>query len=247
MTTVNDFKPGDRVRFTGNHSGIFRNSLRVGKVGTVNRFDRGASTVLVNWDDKTSGATGHYPTNLEKVALTVADFKPGDRVRYVGKHPEISSSDYIGKLGTVVESSRNGFSRNTVRVQMDHLDWESGFFPENIEKVTTSDVRELAVGIRVQIRDDATIMHSHNPGDIGTITEKDGSGWMVDVPSKGTGFYWLDELTILPVEPAVEPSFSELILKTAGEMREKAADLIKGAEAAEALAVAFDRLTTVNN
>lgn len=183
---------------------------------------------------------------------TVYDFKAGDRVRYVGRHSRISTSEMIGKLGTVLART-GGTTRGSVPVQMDHLDRPSGFFPENIEIVspeptTPTMIPELAAGVKVRFKPNTWLSADHQRTDEGVITEPDDDGWRVEVPGKGSGYYSTYELEAIPVPvpPAAEPSLPELMREAAKSMRDQAADLTKGADAAEELAAVVERLTTIN-
>ncbi|MER7445007.1 hypothetical protein [Micromonospora avicenniae] len=65
-------------------------------------------------------------------------FNTGDRVRYTGKHPETSSPERIGWLGTVrtVRRARYSWNEDTVVVDFDN-GREGKHFASNLEKVVT--------------------------------------------------------------------------------------------------------------
>lgn len=73
---------------------------------------------------------------------SVNDFKTGDRIRYVGKHPTVNSADYIGLTGVVAERTEY-MSPDVVPVKFDNDPLEHGivrrFFPENLEKIEAAE------------------------------------------------------------------------------------------------------------
>ncbi|MEV6638057.1 hypothetical protein AB0M54_45775 [Actinoplanes sp. NPDC051470] len=168
-------------------------------------------------------------------------FKKNDRIRYTGNSSSWSDSSLVGKLGTVKVDQQPG--SDNVQIRLDGATHDQGVYASNIGKVTvTTTVPALDKGVKVRIKPGAWLTSGHKGNDEGTIVVKDGTGWSVAVPGKGTGWYMTTEIEALPVEPAAGPSLPETLRSFSKDARQKAAELISGADAADELARLFDTI-----
>ncbi|GAB3847420.1 hypothetical protein GCM10029963_28870 [Micromonospora andamanensis] len=97
--------------------------------------------------------------------MNVNGFKPGDRVRYTGKHPDYSNPTRIGWQGTVREVRRGGVfgSEPIVTVDFDNGD-NGGHYPENLEVIAAG----FRAGDRVRYIGESR-RYRHLTGTAGTV------------------------------------------------------------------------------
>lgn len=121
------FTIGDRVKYIGNFSPALN-----GMMGTVAGPTAYGGT-LVNWDDPDARPAGVITSNLARIDTPKREtFKVGDRVTYVGLHPDYNQPWRIGQAGTVVEITDPAMCIN-VRWDVDP-NLTPGHYSQNIAK-----------------------------------------------------------------------------------------------------------------
>lgn len=174
------FKVGDRAKVTGDIAD-WSHDFPTGTIVTLIEESNNGSGLDAGWQCKSDDYEywNVHSSDLELITDEVelpklTDFNPGDRVRYTGKSPIYSDPPLVGKMGTVV-----GLKTRTVRVDFDGDDTPWGFFPENIEKVST-DGSSMKVGDKATVTGDSGGWNHHfEPGTVVRLNRRTygGKGW----------------------------------------------------------------------